>query len=81
MDTDCLLYMPPLLLVLSTAALLKPGPLKEKMVFPSIALDNPDHEYMQYLWKERELWNGEDGNTDVMELLDGRSAREICWLR
>jgi hypothetical protein len=82
-DTDCLSYRytPPLLLVISTAAPLKPGPLKENMVFPSIALDNPDREYTQYLWKERDLWNGEDANTDVMELLDGRSAREICWLR
>jgi SpoVK/Ycf46/Vps4 family AAA+-type ATPase len=68
-------YTSPLIIVISTNAPLKPGPLLEKLVFPSINLTTPDLRFIKYLWKDDEM----DDHT--ANLLQGRSAREIQWLR
>lgn len=74
--TDSLVYTPPVIIVVSTASPLKPGPLLEKLVFPSIILDAPDMEFAKYLWKGSHwddcFWEN--------KLLKGRSAKDIMWL-
>jgi hypothetical protein len=68
-------FAPNMTLVLSTSSPLKPGPLMEKLVFASINLELPDLAYTKYLWE------GAHWDDELIELLPGRSAREILGLR
>jgi hypothetical protein len=73
-------YAPPLIVILSTRSPLEQGPWMEQLIFDSIRLDTPDRDYSRYLW-----CNGdkvlENDDAAIMELLEGRSARDILWLR
>eukprot|EP00980_Cylindrotheca_fusiformis_P006137 scaffold1319_cov126-Cylindrotheca_fusiformis.AAC.26 len=72
-----LLYTPPIIIVISTTSALKPGPLLENLVFPSIVLDTPDKDFAKFLWKG----NSWDDCFWENNLLKGRSSQDIVWLR
>jgi hypothetical protein len=70
-------YTPPLIVILSTRSPLGQGPWMERLVFDSIRLDVPDRDYTRYLWGNDDLLE----NDAAMDLLKGRSARDVLWLR
>jgi hypothetical protein len=61
----------PLIVVLSSSKLLKPGPWLETLVFPSIRLSLPDPDYTRYLWKDAP-WDD-----DMDKILRGRGCSEL----
>jgi hypothetical protein len=73
---DIMAWATPLLVVISTKAPLEPGPLLQKLVFPSISLEFPDRAYAKYLWKNDDFFDDH-----VADLLKGRTARDIVCLR
>jgi hypothetical protein len=70
-------YTPPLIVVLSTRFPLEQGPWMERLVFDSIRLDTPDRDYSRYLWSNDDVLE----NDAAIDLIKGRSARDILWLR
>ncbi len=67
---------PPLIIVISTASPLKPGPWLERLVFPSIQLSTPDDAYIRYLWNDTNSTLTEK----MMSLLRGRPTKELIQL-
>jgi SpoVK/Ycf46/Vps4 family AAA+-type ATPase len=70
-------YTPPLIVILSTRSPLEQGPWMERLVFDSIRLDTPDRDYSRYLWSNDDVLE----NDAAIDLIKGRSARDILWLR
>lgn len=68
------LYICPMIVVISSAAPLKPGPWLEKLVFPSIVLSTPDRVYTEYLWRNKL-------DDSVADLLRNRTTSEIRRIR
>jgi hypothetical protein len=68
---------PPLIIVISTASPLKPGPWLERLVFPSIQLSTPDDAYIRYLWNDTNSMLTEK----MMSFLRGRPTKELIQLK
>ena len=64
----------PLLILISTRQELKMGPFLENFVFPPTRLETPDRDYTRYLCSNE---NESHLNDQMLQLLEGRSAREI----
>jgi len=65
----------PLIVLLSTTSPLKPGPWMQGLIFLSIVLSIPDAAYTQF------LWDGAFSDDMTMEILRGRTAKEIRKIR
>lgn len=70
--------VPPLVVVISTAAPLPPGPLLENLVFEPIHASLPDAAYIRYIWREAV---GAECSAAMLAVLKGRSAADIGTLK
>jgi ATP-dependent 26S proteasome regulatory subunit len=75
--------IPSVLVVISTARLLQPGPMLQNLVYPSIQLRLPNLLYVEHLWQRTTIdaTIPSDELLSICKQLEGRPVHEICLLQ